>query len=88
MCAHYLANWSKRLCSVPGKFPDVGGRRYEGETVFISGERSSYVPESHRQAILELFPRARFEVVPGAGHWVHSEKPEQFMAVVDKYLAK
>ncbi len=62
------------------------GSKFEGETVFIGGEMSIYIPKTHHEQIRKLFPSVTFEYVKGAGHWVHSEKPKEFMSVMDKYL--
>ena len=36
--------------------------------------------------IRETFPTASFEYVEGAGHWVHSQKPKEFMQVLERFL--
>ena len=33
-----------------------------------------------------LFPAARFAKIPGAGHWLHAEKPREFEAAVRAWL--
>ena len=33
-----------------------------------------------------LFPRAKISHVPGAGHWVHYEKPNEFIQVLLQFL--
>ncbi len=66
-------------------FPELPGR-YEGQTLVINGERSSYIqPESHPR-FQALFPAARFATVPGVGHWVHAENPSGFLGLVDPFL--
>jgi pimeloyl-ACP methyl ester carboxylesterase len=66
-------------------FPDFPGR-YEGPTLVINGERSSYIrPESHPR-IQALFPACRFATVAGVGHWVHAENPAGFLALIDPFL--
>jgi esterase len=68
-------------------FPDVDGvRPFEGRVLFIVGERSTYVLPEHDAVISRLFPRAAVERVPDAGHWLHSERPEQFLAIVRSFL--
>jgi pimeloyl-ACP methyl ester carboxylesterase len=67
-------------------FPDVEGR-FEGPALFLSGANSSYVLPEHRDRIRTLFPAARFAKIPGAGHWLHAEKPREFEAAVAAYLA-
>jgi pimeloyl-ACP methyl ester carboxylesterase len=66
-------------------FPDVSGR-YEGRTLFLTGAESRYVAPLHRDRIKALFPTARFAKIPGAGHWLHAEKPREFEAAVRTWL--
>ena len=68
-------------------FPDELGEPYPGPTLFLHGERSDYVLAEHRTAILQRFPNARMEAVPGAGHWVHAEAPERFEEALRGFLA-
>jgi pimeloyl-ACP methyl ester carboxylesterase len=67
-------------------FPEVDGR-FDGPALFLSGGASGYVRPEHRDRILSLFPAARFEEVPGAGHWLHAERPREFEAAVSAFLA-
>ncbi len=55
-------------------------------TLFLSGAASDYVKPDARPAIRSLFPRARFAKIPGAGHWLHAEKPREFEAAVRAFL--
>lgn len=66
-------------------FPDVSGT-YEGPTLFLTGADSDYVLPEHRPAIKALFPTARFAKLPGAGHWLHAQKPREFEATVRTFL--
>jgi esterase len=66
-------------------WPDVAGR-FEGRVLFLSGGASHYVLPEHRAAILALFPAARFVKIPGAGHWLHAEKPREFEETVAVFL--
>jgi len=66
-------------------FPDVSGS-YEGRALFLSGAESDYVAPEHRGRIRALFPAARFAKIPGAGHWLHAEKPREFEAAVGTWL--
>lgn len=60
---------------------------YEGPALFVAGERSDYITDEDRPRIRTLFPRARFATVKGAGHWVHADRPEAFLAIVQTFLA-
>lgn len=66
-------------------FPDVAGG-FEGPTLFLSGGTSDYVLPEHRPVIKATFPNAKFAKIPGAGHWLHAEKPREFEAAVRAYL--
>ena len=67
-------------------FPDVTGKRFEGETLFLSGANSTYVLPEYRNKIKELFPNAHFAKIPGTGHWLHAEKPREFEMAVRTFL--
>ena len=66
-------------------FPDVDGQ-FDGPALFLSGGDSDYVRPEHRDRIRALFPRARFAKIPGAGHWLHAEKPREFEAAIRVFL--
>ncbi|MCR8546808.1 alpha/beta fold hydrolase [Salipiger sp. P9] len=67
-------------------FPEIEGV-FEGLTLFLSGAESDYVLPEYRERIRTLFPAARFAKIPGAGHWLHAEKPREFEAAVRACLA-
>ena len=67
-------------------FPDLEAK-YEGQTLFLSGSDSDYVQPEHRDTIKTLFPKAKFMKIPDAGHWLHAQKPREFVAVVQAWLA-
>lgn len=66
-------------------FPEVSGS-WNGPALFLSGAASDYVLPEHRDRIRALFPAARFAKIPGAGHWLHAEKPREFEAAVRAFL--
>ncbi|MEM6577452.1 MAG: alpha/beta fold hydrolase [Pseudomonadota bacterium] len=66
-------------------FPDTGAS-YPGPTLFLSGGLSDYVMPTHRPVMKRLFPAALFLKIPGAGHWLHAEKPAEFTAAVRHWL--
>jgi pimeloyl-ACP methyl ester carboxylesterase len=55
--------------------------------LFLTGARSHYVQEKGHADILRWFPRAQFQAIPDAGHWLHAEQPEAFIQAVVAYLA-
>lgn len=62
-----------------GDFPykDPGEVRFEKPALFVRGTQSKYVPDEALPIIGKFFPR--FELADiNSGHWVISEKPEEF----------
>ncbi len=66
-------------------WPGTEGR-YDGPVLFLSGAASDYVKSEDRARIKALFPNARMARIPGAGHWLHAEKPREFEAALRAFL--
>ncbi|MHA6345547.1 alpha/beta fold hydrolase [Roseivivax sp. CAU 1761] len=66
-------------------WPGIAGR-FDGPALFLTGADSDYVRPEHRDTIRALFPRARFARIPGAGHWLHAEKPEAVARTAAAFL--
>ncbi|MFV2052029.1 alpha/beta fold hydrolase [Aliiroseovarius sp. YM-037] len=66
-------------------FPEVTGT-FAGPTFFLSGKDSDYVLPEHRSTIKRHFPKAKFARIPGAGHWLHADKPREFEAAMRAFL--
>ncbi|MFY0692049.1 MAG: alpha/beta fold hydrolase [Paracoccaceae bacterium] len=66
-------------------FPETSGL-FENPALFLSGANSDYVLPEHRGLIKSLFPNSKFAKIPGAGHWLHAEKPREFEMAVRGYL--
>ncbi|MET0117609.1 MAG: alpha/beta fold hydrolase [Sedimenticola sp.] len=70
-------------------FPDVSdSSQYLGPVQFLYGGNSDYVLPEHEKIIRDAFPFARLRSIAGAGHWVYSEKPEQFLQALQGFLQK
>jgi esterase len=87
------ARWRLNLAAIerelPGLvgFPDhPDGAVYEGPALFVAGARSDYLLAEHEPAVRRLFPHATVERIANAGHWVHAEQPQAFLAVVERFL--
>ena len=65
---------------------DVAGR-FDGPALFLAGAASDYVQPAARERIKGLFPASVMAKIPGAGHWLHAEKPREFEAAVRAFLA-
>nr|XP_054768107.1 protein ABHD11-like [Lytechinus pictus] len=62
------------------------GACYTGDTLFIGGSNSIYLRPEDYPELKNLFPNASFESIEGAGHWVHSEKPAEFLKTILSFL--
>jgi esterase len=69
-------------------FPASTSRTYERPALFLSGGRSDYLRPEHRAGIERLFPRAEYQVIEDAGHWVHAERPAAFLEVLERFLER
>lgn len=56
------------------------------ETLIIKGEKSHYIEQNDLQNFKTRFPNFKLEVISGAGHWVHAEKPKEFFEVVLNFI--
>ena len=54
--------------------------------IFIKGEKSDYIFSGDIKLITEMFPQAKIVTMPGAGHWVHADKPQEFFKAVNEFL--
>ncbi|WP_413870453.1 alpha/beta fold hydrolase [Albidovulum sp.] len=68
-------------------WPGTAGR-FEGPSLFLTGALSDYVRAEHRETIRRLFPNVKFARIPGAGHWLHAERPREFEAAVRAFLGR
>lgn len=62
------------------------GQVFGGDSLFIRGDRSNYVLDQYRPQIDALFPNAELQTVEGTGHWLHAEKPLEFLERISTFL--
>jgi pimeloyl-ACP methyl ester carboxylesterase len=74
------------LAAISGWPSDAEGLSYDGPTLFIYGGKSDYVHQDHRATIASYFPHVQYAEVPEAGHWVHAERLDDFLAVLTPFL--
>jgi len=71
-----------------GDFPyKPGEASWDGPTLAIRGLRSRYILEKDIPTIRQLFPNVEFASLD-ASHWVHSEKPAEFLQLVRDFYLK
>lgn len=66
-------------------FPTVG-TSCPVPTLFVAGSNSDYVRSEDHEEIRRMFPAAKFETIPGAGHWVHADKPNELLVIMKDFI--
>ncbi len=59
---------------------------FNGETLFLRGDKSEYILQNDIDTIKKHFPNASIETVSNAGHWLHAENPKEFFTKVLTFL--
>lgn len=59
---------------------------YEGSAYFIAGGSSDFIRSVHIPAIQALFPQFTISKIKEAGHWIHTESPEETLRQVRLFL--
>jgi len=65
---------------------DVDAWQFDGEVLFIKGEKSNYIKEEDDVAISSYFPKAKILTIAQAGHWVHAEQPAAFLEALEQFF--
>lgn len=60
--------------------------KYDGEVLFLSGEKSGYIEAMDELLIKKHFRKASLKTVANAGHWLHAENPQEFYRIVANFL--
>jgi esterase len=83
--------WRMNLAALQRSYAELlvavdGDRSFDGPALFVRGGRSDLLPERDYPLIRRLFPRSRIRTISGAGHWVHADAPDTFVAEVAGFL--
>ncbi|MCA3273609.1 MAG: alpha/beta fold hydrolase [Roseomonas sp.] len=86
-------SWRIGLAQIAAAMPEIedfappAGARFEGPALATAGALSPYIRTEDLAAFLALFPRISFVSIPRAGHWLHAENPEGFLAELRDFLS-
>jgi esterase len=76
-----LADNYPRLCAaVAGPGP------FRKPVLLLRGGRSDYVGQADEPLIRDLFPQVEIRTMPAAGHWLHADCLDEFVALVGEFL--
>ncbi|MBL0310634.1 MAG: alpha/beta fold hydrolase [Bacteroidetes bacterium] len=83
--------WKFNLDSLNKNYQIISGAlnssdTFKGKTLFIKGETSNYINPSNYSELTSLFPNHELTEIKAAGHWVHAEKPQEFINEVIRFL--
>lgn len=84
-------NWRFNLKVLAEKYGDFVGKAirfgvFEGETLFIKGEKSHYILPQDEFLIQKQFPKYQLITIKNAGHWVQVENVKEFNEKVSDFL--
>ncbi|PNQ73976.1 alpha/beta hydrolase [Hanstruepera neustonica] len=60
--------------------------RFEGDVLFLRGDKSEYIGHQDEAIIKNHFPHYKLVTISNAGHWLHAENPEDFYNAVISFL--
>jgi len=70
-----------------GIFEGVNSKEvFKKPALFIRGGNSDYVKYEDFDQIYRNFPKADIKTIEGAGHWIHTDKPDEFLKIVSEFL--
>ncbi len=84
-------NWRFNLKTLAEKYSQFVSNAikfgvFQGETLFIAGEKSNYILPQDEFSIRQQFPKAQFVKIKNAGHWVQADNPVDFAVAVKVFL--
>ncbi|XP_076041398.1 sn-1-specific diacylglycerol lipase ABHD11 isoform X1 [Oratosquilla oratoria] len=59
---------------------------YMSKTAFVGGALSDYIRQEDHERIRDMFPLATFQYIEGAGHWLHADKPKEFLEIASRFI--
>jgi pimeloyl-ACP methyl ester carboxylesterase len=61
-------------------------RPFTKPALFIRGGKSDYINPEDKALIRQLFLQAEIQTIIEAGHWVHADRPEDFLRLILKFF--
>jgi pimeloyl-ACP methyl ester carboxylesterase len=62
-------------------------RKIQAPIIYVLGGVSTIVPPETQQALRAALPQSQIVMMPGLGHYPSDENPEEFLGIVDRFLA-
>lgn len=83
--------WKMNLPVIAEQINNIGeqltfDQPFEKPTLFMAGALSNYISEKDHEEIKTAFPKAKIVSIKKAGHWLHAENPNDFLAELKQFL--
>lgn len=83
--------WKINLPVIENNIEQIGtglqtSDQFEQPTLFIRGGNSNYIQDEDQQVLKHHFPYYSLETIKNSGHWVHAEKPKDFLEMVQAFI--
>ncbi|MFJ9416502.1 alpha/beta fold hydrolase [Streptomyces sp. NPDC101227] len=72
--------------NMPDAFEWDALAKISAPTLVIAGGSTSHIPQHHLAEVADRIPDARLVTVEGGGHFVHEERPGEFLTAVTAFL--
>jgi len=70
-------------------FPDTAqSQPFSGSVLLLAGGCSQHVKPAYYADIYRLFPACHINIIEASGHWLHVERPVEFLREVQNFLTK
>jgi esterase len=79
------ASMRETMNSMTEEWAQLAGMSCSIPALFIRGQRSDYMKDDDKQIIKTVFPNSRIAGLD-TGHWVHHERPDDFIKVTVDFL--
>ncbi|GLY73949.1 alpha/beta fold hydrolase [Actinoallomurus iriomotensis] len=80
------ADFRAMFADVAGQPPPVDLGSITCPVLALHGEHDHVAPVEVSARLVEALPYGRFEVVAGAGHWIHVDRPKEFCDLVEDFV--
>ena len=75
---------TKKVSQIGAALPD--NLIFNNPTLFIRGGNSNYILDDDFPLIISHFPNLSIKTIPVVGHWLHAEKPMEFLELTLDFL--
>lgn len=66
-------------------FPNLGEVKFEKDALFVGSKTSGRMQEKYLKELDKYFPKHKL-ILMNAGHFLHNEKPQEFLQVLTNFL--